>query len=494
MIKPATGITDFSGKKPLNYSYEDLVVNLDPRVAVADQQQEWVFTSSTFMIAAVLDANYNPLPITDLLQPDHNSLVSKVSFDNTNNDTPHTFIIRTVPRNDVGQGTYTNGRGPNNNIETATGVEASQPMTLSSGNSENILIPKTLAKQLLLNEAPGSDPAVDPEIEDQELDFTGTIGGSISFNKQQVPFPYNFFIPNNSDISIERTNHVYVDFTPAIARFDKNSLALGDREDQNLGFSYFALNGSMNGDDFNTNTQPKQTIDQAGDTFSSRFKMDEEVVFNGAKYYFTGWNTKADGTGMFIDEATKITKKMFNSLSGNENITLFAVWTNLSIQGVKTWKDQENADGKRPESITVHLLRDGKPIHSQKVTADEGWKWTFDQLQKFEAGQLINYSIAEDPIAGYSTELLGNVEEGFELVNSQIPVKLEDENKPVEESKPDQSDKDKPTPPPKKIDSQKTGAPKTGDKSPLQAYLFFFVLSLISLVYIRRRKNSRPII
>ena len=40
----------------------------------------------------------------------------------------------------------------------------------------------------------------------------------------------------------------------------------------------------------------------------------------------------------------------------------------------KIWNDRNNSDGKRPESITVKLLRDGEPVENVKL--DESNKWT----------------------------------------------------------------------------------------------------------------------
>lgn len=40
----------------------------------------------------------------------------------------------------------------------------------------------------------------------------------------------------------------------------------------------------------------------------------------------------------------------------------------------KIWNDRNNSDGKRPESITVKLLRDGEPVENVKL--NESNKWT----------------------------------------------------------------------------------------------------------------------
>ncbi len=84
----------------------------------------------------------------------------------------------------------------------------------------------------------------------------------------------------------------------------------------------------------------------------------------------------------------------------------------VTISGTKTWDDTDNAEGKRPNSITVHLLKvitdtttdpaktETKEVDSQTVTASNGWKWSFD-VNKNEKGSAITYRVLEDYIPEY---------------------------------------------------------------------------------------------
>ena len=63
----------------------------------------------------------------------------------------------------------------------------------------------------------------------------------------------------------------------------------------------------------------------------------------------------------------------------------------------KVWDDDNNRDGKRPESITVHLLKNGD--HTQKsveLTDAMDWTYTWKELPKFENGQEIVYTVYEE--------------------------------------------------------------------------------------------------
>ena len=90
----------------------------------------------------------------------------------------------------------------------------------------------------------------------------------------------------------------------------------------------------------------------------------------------------------------------------------------VSVEGSKTWNDEENQDGKRPSSITVRLLADGTEVASKTVTANDNWKWSFTDLDKYNSGTEIVYTISEDIVADYTT-----VVNGYDVTNTHTPEK-----------------------------------------------------------------------
>ena len=96
----------------------------------------------------------------------------------------------------------------------------------------------------------------------------------------------------------------------------------------------------------------------------------------------------------------------------------------VSVEGKKTWNDKNNQDGARPKSITVNLLKNGKQIASKKVTEADGWEWKFENLDKYENGKLIEYTISEEKVEGYKTEITGNAKDGFVITNTKEPEKI----------------------------------------------------------------------
>ena len=87
-----------------------------------------------------------------------------------------------------------------------------------------------------------------------------------------------------------------------------------------------------------------------------------------------------------------------------------------SVSGTKTWQDNNNQDGVRPERIKVNLLADGVLKASKEVSAADNWSYSFDNLPKFAAGQAVVYTITEDAVAEYSTQV-----EGYNLTNRHTP-------------------------------------------------------------------------
>lgn len=85
----------------------------------------------------------------------------------------------------------------------------------------------------------------------------------------------------------------------------------------------------------------------------------------------------------------------------------------VSVEGSKTWNDADNQDGKRPESITVRLLADGRVVSHKKITEKDNWSWNFEDLPVYEKGEKITYTIKEDSVENYETKL-----DGYNIINT----------------------------------------------------------------------------
>ena len=82
----------------------------------------------------------------------------------------------------------------------------------------------------------------------------------------------------------------------------------------------------------------------------------------------------------------------------------------------KVWDDKENKDGLRPEKITVRLLADGQEVAVKEITATDNWQASFTDLPVYKEGKKIAYTITEDPVAGYTSNI-----DGFTVTNRHTP-------------------------------------------------------------------------
>ena len=90
----------------------------------------------------------------------------------------------------------------------------------------------------------------------------------------------------------------------------------------------------------------------------------------------------------------------------------------VDIPVTKTWNDNNDKDGNRPDSITVRLYADGVEVDSHVLTAAEKWKYTFTDKPRYQEDNRteIVYSVNEDAVKMYSKEI-----NGYNLVNYYLP-------------------------------------------------------------------------
>ncbi|WP_313793901.1 Cna B-type domain-containing protein [Fundicoccus culcitae] len=89
------------------------------------------------------------------------------------------------------------------------------------------------------------------------------------------------------------------------------------------------------------------------------------------------------------------------------------------IVGTKTWDDNDNQYGARPDSLDITLLADGEEIDSVVLNGEGNvWDYTFTNLPVYKDGQKIVYTVTEEVIVGY--DLTSN-EDNFDLVNKLKP-------------------------------------------------------------------------
>ena len=92
-----------------------------------------------------------------------------------------------------------------------------------------------------------------------------------------------------------------------------------------------------------------------------------------------------------------------------------------SLTGNKKWEDNDNQDGKRPESIKIILnkqIENGEvqEAGNQIITAEDNWTYNFENIPVYESGKILTYSISEEAVEGYTMQIDGN-----NIINTHIP-------------------------------------------------------------------------
>ena len=91
------------------------------------------------------------------------------------------------------------------------------------------------------------------------------------------------------------------------------------------------------------------------------------------------------------------------------------------VEGIKTWDDNDNQDGKRPKQITVELYANGEKVAEKEVTASSNWSYSFNDLDKYKDGDEITYTIDEVAIPGYTKKINGyNITNTHEIEKTKV--------------------------------------------------------------------------
>ena len=129
-------------------------------------------------------------------------------------------------------------------------------------------------------------------------------------------------------------------------------------------------------------------------------------------------NNKVSGT-IYLD-TTKDTDTKEDTFETTENFV-------TEVEVVKTWEDEENADGNRPDAIYLQVKNGDEVVRESLVTEKEGWKHTFTGLPKYQAdGSIITYTVDErEETAGdlelYDKQISGNtITNTYKLTDSSI--------------------------------------------------------------------------
>lgn len=97
----------------------------------------------------------------------------------------------------------------------------------------------------------------------------------------------------------------------------------------------------------------------------------------------------------------------------------------VEVTVTKVWNDNNNQDGLRKE-IVVILLADSKEKAKVTLSEQNNWTYTFTNLQKYNNGKTINYTVTEETaVKGYESVITGSMDEGYKITNTHTPVTID---------------------------------------------------------------------
>lgn len=145
-------------------------------------------------------------------------------------------------------------------------------------------------------------------------------------------------------------------------------------------------------------------------------KIDSKTVYeaDGWKWSFTNLPKYENGEKI-VYTITEEAVEGYTATVDGFNVTNTHTPATVTINGEKTWDDADNQDGKRPASITIHLMKGEEVVDTKTVRAADGWKWSFTAL-KNENGEAIQYTIAEDAVSDYTSKV-----NGYNVTNTHTP-------------------------------------------------------------------------
>ena len=121
-----------------------------------------------------------------------------------------------------------------------------------------------------------------------------------------------------------------------------------------------------------------------------------EIVYDVQEEPVEGYEPSRSGT---VETGFTFT----NTITGKVSIPVTKVWI-----------------GPEGESVTVELYAGETKVDEAELNKGNNWQYTFLDLEKYENGEEIAYSIREQKLAGYSTEITANEDGSYTVTNTNV--------------------------------------------------------------------------
>ena len=183
------------------------------------------------------------------------------------------------------------------------------------------------------------------------------------------------------------------------------------------------------------NQDGKRPASIAVDVYANGQKLADKTVTVTGGSTDAEWTAQTTDLPIFDANGQKITYTIGeDQLDGydapevdQENLTVTNTRTpeKIFIKASKKWDDAENQDGKRPANVVVKLYKEvggqKSEVANRTLTEADQWATEFANLNKYEKGQEVVYSLEEDAVPHYQSQVTGNAADGFVVTNTYKP-------------------------------------------------------------------------
>lgn len=184
-----------------------------------------------------------------------------------------------------------------------------------------------------------------------------------------------------------------------------------------------------------SNQDGKRPASIAVDVYANGQKLADKTVTVTGGSTDAEWTAQTSDLPIFDTNGQKITYTIGeDQLDGydapevdQENLTVTNSRTpeKIAIKASKKWDDAENQDGKRPANVVVKLYKEvggqKSEVANRTLTEADQWGTQFTNLNKYEKGQEVVYSLEEDAVPHYQSQVTGNAADGFVVTNTYKP-------------------------------------------------------------------------
>ncbi|OLR55633.1 hypothetical protein BHK98_05875 [Hornefia porci] len=122
---------------------------------------------------------------------------------------------------------------------------------------------------------------------------------------------------------------------------------------------------------------------------------------DGHEIDYTIEEVKVDGYNSVISGTAGTGFTITNTITGKVSIPVTKIWV-----------------GKAGSSATIRLYADGKEVDSVTLNHANNWQHTFTNLEKYKDGKEIRYTVKEEPVDNYKTEITGDATSGYTVRNT----------------------------------------------------------------------------